>query len=243
MLEPAGDRVGRVGQDDRVRLTVLLAAATRLAPDHRRALHGGLAAAPLLVVAVAACSTHTTVTRQVTVPPIALPAGALQALVVQPAEAPVGAVPLLQASGPATGVKIASFAADPTTAQRELAARGFAAAYVVEYADTTAATSLEVTVIQFAAASGASAQLAADLAAVVPAGGSAPPVGTVGDASGAVVQPLPGGKGGQLATVRFRVGRLDYLVAATGPGTVDPTSVATIARTLALRAAASPLSH
>lgn len=167
----------------------------------------------------------------------------LRDLVVQPAEAPVGAVPLLQGSGPATVGKIGSFAADPATAQQQLSARGFAAAYVVEYADTTAATSLEVTVIQFAAATGATAQLTADLAGRPPVGGTVPAVGTIGDASGALIQPLPGGRGGQLATVRFRVGRLDYLVAATGPGAVAPTSVATIARTLAERAAASPLSH
>jgi hypothetical protein len=202
-----------------------------------------LPAAALVAVPLGGCATTVTTVHQVAVPQIALPAGALAGLVLQPDQAPTGSVPLLRASGPASIAKIASFSADPTAAASALSTRGFTAGYVVEYADTTAGTSLEVTVVQFTTAAGAGAQLAADLSAPLPAGASRPALAPIGAASGAESQPLPGGTGGaELVTVRFRVGRLDYLVAATGPGSVDPASVGTVAATIAGRAAASPLS-
>lgn len=198
----------------------------------------------LVLAALAGCATHTTTTVRVPVAAEPLPAGALSSLVVQPAEAPAGSTVLLRATGPADAAKIASFSSSPAAAQASLARNGFDDAYVAEYADLTARTSLVVTVVRFATAGGATAQVAADLAAPVPAGSSRQPLAAVGAVSGEVVSPQPGGAAGaQLVTVRVGVGRLAYLVAATGPHAVDPASVAGIARTLAARAAASPLSR
>ncbi len=199
--------------------------------------------AVLLAVALTGCATHTTTTRQVVVSTSPLPPGTLSSLVLQPNEAPDGSSTLAKETGPATLATIASFSSNPSAARAALTAHGFSDAYVAEYADLDAETSLVVSVVRFTAVSGADAQIVADLASVPPAGSTRPTLATIGARSGELVSPAPGAGGNaQLVTVRFRVGRLDYLVAATGPHAVDPASVATIARTLAMRAAASPLS-
>jgi hypothetical protein len=165
----------------------------------------------------------------------ALPPGALRALVPQPEEVPSDLVPLLRQCGPTTLARYASFSTDPAVSARQLAAAGFQAGYVAEYADTAAGRTLVVTVARLGSPTQAAAVLADQAAAqrTVRAAVAQPPP-AVGSSPSLFRGPLPGG-GGQLVTLRFRVGSDLFLVAVGARQRVSPAAVAAIGSVLARR--------
>jgi hypothetical protein len=163
---------------------------------------------------------------------IALPAGDLRELVPSPAEAPAGLVPLLQASGPRDAAAVAGFSPDPAAAAGDLAARGFASAYVAQYAAPADPRSLTTVVVRFADAAGATADLEADL---TDGAGEVVPAPTVGEQSQVRRVALPGDDALDLVTVRFRVGPTTWVLAWRAPAPADPAVPLTLAQVLAAR--------
>lgn len=143
-------------------------------------------------------------------PGVELPADPLRALVPTPAEVPAGMVPLLTGSGPRALQAVADYSADPAAAARSLTEHGFRSAYVAQYADPAGARVLSVVVVRFASPQGAEDDLEGDLAS---SSGEVVDGGTVGEASQARRQPLPGGGPGELVTLRFRQGATTWLLA------------------------------
>ncbi|MFN2626819.1 MAG: hypothetical protein ABR520_12140 [Mycobacteriales bacterium] len=171
-----------------------------------------------------------------TAPPVAtLPAGVLAGLVLQPREVPLGLVPILRATGPAEIGRIAGFSKDISAATKALRAHGFAAAYVVQYADPDSGRVISNVAVRFATAAGAAADLTADLGAA--AASSTPvPMPVVGDQSGAVRQAYTAaGPHGELVTLRFRVGAVTYLVALGGREAVSVDELRALGQTLVAR--------
>jgi hypothetical protein len=166
------------------------------------------------------------------VPDIALPADPLRELVPRTADLPAGLVAILAGSGPRDAPAIAAYSADPKAAGTLLGQHGFRSAYVAQYADPATGRVLSVVVSRFGTASGASADLAADLAAST---GEVLDLGPVGEKSQVRRQPLPGGKG-QLVTVRFSKGATTWLVAYGANPTADPKVAVDLASVLASRA-------
>lgn len=117
-------------------------------------------------------------------------------------------VPLLTGSGRRDAAAIAGFSSDAKAAAALLAAHGFASAYVAQYADPTSPQVLSVVVVRFATEQGATADLNGDLAG---SSGELVQAVAVGAASQLRRQPLPGG--GELLTLRFRVGATTWLLA------------------------------
>jgi hypothetical protein len=165
------------------------------------------------------------------VPDIALPADPLRDLVPRTADLPPGMVAILAGSGPRDAHTIAGYSADPKSAGTLLTQHGFRSAYVAQYADPATGRVLSVVVSRFTSASGATADLDADLAAST---GEQISAGTIGEKSDVRRQPLPGGKG-QLVTVRFRKGATTWLVAYGASPTADPKVATDLATTLASR--------
>ena len=194
----------------------------------------------LLLVLLAGCggsparppSTTTPSPSAVAVPDIVLPADPLRDLVPRTADLPPGMVAILAGSGPRDAAAIAAYSADPKAAGALLRTHGFRSAYVAQYADPATGRSLSVVVSRFGTASGAAADLGADLAG---SSGERITAETVGDRSDVRRQPLPGGKG-QLVTVRFGKGATTWLVAYGASPTADPTVAVDLARVLAGRA-------
>ncbi|GAC1443973.1 MAG: hypothetical protein NVSMB55_19100 [Mycobacteriales bacterium] len=198
----------------------------------------------LLVAAVAGCggsstpaagpspSASVTPAAAVTIPDIALPADPLRDLVPRTADLPPGLVPILAGSGPRDAHAIAAYSADPKAAGTLLRTHGFRSAYVAQYADPATGHLLSVVVSRFSTAGGATADLAADLAAST---GEQVSSATVGELSQVRRQPLPGGKG-QLVTVRFGKGATTWLLAYGATPTADPKVATDLAATLASRA-------
>ena len=172
-------------------------------------------------------------------PAIALPAGPLRGLVPASADLPAGMVPIRAGPGPRARRAVAGYSADPTAAQKQLAAHGFRTAYVGQYADPATGRVLSVVVSRFATAAGAAADLAGDLAAST---GEKVPAPVVGEQSEVRRQPLPQPSGtgsaapGQLVTVRFRQGDTTWLVAFGANPTADPQVALDVAKVLAARA-------
>lgn len=166
------------------------------------------------------------------VPDIALPADPLRDLVPTTADLPPGMVAILAGSGPRDAHAIAGYSADPKSAGTLLTQHGFRSAYVGQYADPATGRVLSVVVSRFSTSSGATADLAADLAAST---GEEIKADQVGEKSDVRRQPLPGGKG-QLVTVRFRKGATTWLVAYGAGPTADPDVAVQLAKTLAGRA-------
>jgi hypothetical protein len=166
------------------------------------------------------------------VPDIALPADPLRDLVPRTADLPPGLVAILAGSGPRDAHTIAGYSADPKSAGTLLTQHGFRSAYVAQYADPATGRVLSVVVSRFASASGAAADLDADLKAST---GEQIKADVVGEKSDVRRQPLPGGKG-QLVTVRFRKGAMTWLVAYGASPTADPKVAVDLATTLAGRA-------
>ncbi len=168
------------------------------------------------------------------VPGVTLPPGALSLYVPSPEEVPAGLVPLLMATGPRDAHAIAAFSADAGKAGKTLKAHHFTGAYAAQYADPADGRVLSVVVSQFATPKDAQADYASDTSAT---GGTAlPAAGRVGAASEVRTQALPGQSKGQLVTVRFRVGRLTWLVAYGAAPTADPQVAMALSRLLAGRA-------
>lgn len=196
----------------------------------------------LLLLFLAACGgssspsaspTHSpTAMSPVPAPDIVLPADPLRDLVPRTSDLPPGLVAVLAGSGPRDAHAIAAYSADPKSAGALLDKHGFRSAYVAEYADPATGRVLSVVVSRFSTASGATADLAADLAAST---GEKVAAATVGEQSDVRRQPLPGGKG-QLVTVRFRKGATTWLVAYGAAPKADPAVAVTLATTLAGRA-------
>jgi hypothetical protein len=168
----------------------------------------------------------------VAAPDIALPADPLRDLVPRTADVPTGLVTILAGSGPRDAKAIAAYSADPRAAGTLLVQHGFRSAYVAQYADPATGRVLSVVVSRFSTASGAAADLAADLSAST---GERIGADRVGEHSEVRRQPLPGGKG-QLVTVRFSKGATTWLVAYGATPTADPTVAIELAKTLASRA-------
>jgi hypothetical protein len=197
---------------------------------------------PLAAAALAACGGSSTGAAAPTataetaspmpVPDIVLPADPLRDLVPRTADLPPGLVAVLAGSGPRDAHAIAAYSADPKSAGVLLTQHGFRSAYVAQYADPTTGRVLSVVVSRFSTASGASADLDADLVAST---GEKVPTPTVGEKSEVRRQPLPGGKG-QLVTVRFRKGATTWLVAYGAAPIADPAVAVKLATTLADRA-------
>jgi hypothetical protein len=166
------------------------------------------------------------------VPDIALPADPLRDLVPQAADLPPGMVAILAGSGPRDAHTIAGYSADPKSAGTLLTQHGFRSAYVAQYADPATGRVLSVVASRFATATGAAADLDADLKAST---GEQITAATIGEKSDVRRQPLPGGKG-QLVTVRFRKGATTWLVAYGANPTADPKVATDLATTLAARA-------
>ncbi len=171
-------------------------------------------------------------------PEISLPAGPLRELVPASRDLPAGMVPILAGTGPRDVKVVAGYSADPPAAQKQLAAHGFQAAYVAQYADPATGRVLSVVVTRFATPAGATADLAGDLAASAGTKVTAP---TVGDQSEVRRQPVPqAGKSSappsELVTVRFREGATTWLVAYSASPTADPAVPLAVAKALAGRA-------
>ncbi len=169
------------------------------------------------------------------VPGVSLPPDPLLPLVPEPAEVPAGMVPLLTGSGPRDAKAIAEFSADPAAAAKALAAHGFRSAYVAQYAHPSDGRVLSVVVARFGDAAGAKADLEGDLAG---SSGDLVETGTVGEASQARRQPLPGDDAGELVTLRFRQGSATWLLAYGAQPTADPQVAVELARALVERATA-----
>ncbi|MCW2680900.1 MAG: hypothetical protein JWM62_2301 [Frankiales bacterium] len=165
------------------------------------------------------------------IPGITLPPDPLQPLVPTPEEVPSGMVPLLSGSGSRDAAAIAEFSADPAAAATALAAHGFSSAYVAQYAHPSDGRVLSVVVARFRDAAGAKADLEGDLAG---SSGELVETATVGEASQARRQPLPGGAG-QLVTLRFRQGATTWLLAYGAPE-ADPQVAVELAQALVERA-------
>ena len=165
------------------------------------------------------------------VPGVTLPADALRPLVPSPAEVPPGLVPLLAATGPRDAKAIAGFSSDPAKAGAALKAHGFQRGYAAQYAHPSDGRVVSVVVTRFASASGAKADLDADLAGLPGRVVKVPPVG---DQAQARVQPLPGGKG-ELVTLRFRKGATTWLIAYGARATADPQVAVELARAVLAR--------
>lgn len=203
-----------------------------MAPRARRT-----AAAFALTVAVAAGCSEEPAARTAPVPSalpeIALPADALTPLVPAPAEVPTGMVALLAGSGKRDAAAVAAYSADAAAAARALTANRFQTAYVAQYADPNGPQVLSVVVAQFADAAGAKADLTGDLAATT---GEKLTTATVGEASEARRQKLPGAAEGELVTLRFRQGRNTWLLAYGNRPRADPQVAERLARLLVERA-------
>jgi hypothetical protein len=173
------------------------------------------------------------------VPGVSLPPDPLLPLVPAPDEVPPGMVPLLAGSGPRDAGAIAEFSADPAAAATALAAHGFRSAYVAQYAHPSDGRVLSVVVVRFADAAGAKADLEGDLAG---SSGQVVQTDTVGEASQARRQPLPGsGEGaeaGELVTLRFRQGATTWLLAYGATPTADPQVAVELGRALVERTTA-----
>jgi hypothetical protein len=165
------------------------------------------------------------------IPGITLPPDPLQPLVPTPEEVPSGMVPLLSGSGSRDAAAIAEFSADPAAAATALAAHGFSSAYVAQYAHPSDGRVLSVVVARFRDAAGAKADLEGDLAG---SSGELVETATVGEASQARRQPLPGGAG-ELVTLRFRQGATTWLLAYGAPE-ADPQVAVELAQALVERA-------
>lgn len=150
---------------------------------------------------------------------VSLPPDPLQPLVPAPDEVPSGMVPLLAGSGSRDIEAIAGFSGDPAAAAKALRDHGFQSAYVVQYAHPDDGRVLSVVVVRFADAAGAKADLEGDLAA---SSGDVVQVPTIGEASQARRQPLPGDPPGELITLRFRQGATTWLLAYGARPTADP---------------------
>ena len=164
------------------------------------------------------------------VPGITLPADPLLSLVPALDEVPAGMVPLLTGSGRRDAAAIAGFSSDATAAAAALAAHGFASAYVAQYADPASAQVLSVVVVRFATEQGASADLNGDVAG---SSGELVEAATVGVASQLRRQGLPGG--GELLTLRFRVGATTWLLAYGNRPTADSALALRLGQLLADR--------
>jgi hypothetical protein len=179
----------------------------------------------------APASSGSSVEASTAVPDIALPADPLRDLVPRTADLPPGLVAILAGSGPRDAHTIAGYSADPKSAGTLLTQHGFRSAYVAQYADLATGRVLSVVVSRFSTASGAAADLDADLKAST---GEQITAGVIGEKSDVRRQPLPGGKG-QLVTVRFRKGATTWLVAYGASPTADPKVATDLAATLASR--------
>jgi hypothetical protein len=168
-------------------------------------------------------------------PGVTLPPDPLRDLVPTPEEVPAGMVPLLAGSGPRNLQAVADFSADPAAAAASLTEHGFTSAYVAQYAHPTDGRVLSVVVSRFGDAAGAEADLAGDLASST---GDEVAVPTVGAASQARRQPLPGNDEGQLLTLRFRAGATTWLLAYGAVPEADPDVAVELARALVERAPA-----
>ncbi len=168
-------------------------------------------------------------------PGVTLPPDPLRPLVPTPEEVPPGMVPLLTGSGARDLQAVAEFSADPAAAATALQAHGFRSAYVAQYAHPSDGRVLSVVVARFADAAGAEADLAGDLAG---SSGDVVELPTVGEASQARRQPLPGEGGGELVTLRFRAGPTTWLLAYGARPTADPAVAADLARELVERSTA-----
>lgn len=168
------------------------------------------------------------------VPDIVLPPGPLQDLVPETADLPPGMVAILSGSGPRDVKAIAAYSADAKKAQVLLVQNGFRNAYVGQYADPATGRVLSVVVSRFSTSSGATADLAGDLAAST---GKLVTAAVVGEQSQVRRQPLPSAKPpGELVTVRFRKGATTWLVAYGASPKADPTVAIALAQTLVGRA-------
>lgn len=166
-------------------------------------------------------------------PGVTLPPDPLRPLVPAPEEVPGGMVPLLSGSGARDAKALAEFSADPAAAGKALAAHGFTRAYVAQYADPADGRVLSVVVARFSDAAGARADLEGDLAG---SSGELVTTATVGQASQARRQPLPGEVAGELVTLRFRQGATTWLLAYGARPTADPQVAVELARMLVQRA-------
>ncbi|MDT7570535.1 MAG: hypothetical protein QOE05_709 [Actinomycetota bacterium] len=176
-------------------------------------------------------SPGSSVAASTAVPDIVLPADPLRDLVPRTADLPPGLVAILAGSGPRDAHTIAGYSADPKSAGTLLTQHGFRSAYVAQYADPATGRVLSVVVSRFSTASGATADLDADLKAST---GEQIQTAVIGEKSDVRRQPLPGGKG-QLVTVRFRKGATTWLVAYGAGPTADPKVATDLATTLAGR--------
>jgi hypothetical protein len=182
--------------------------------------------------APAAGPAPSTSASSVAAPDIVLPADPLRDLVPRTTDLPVGLVTILAGSGPRDAHTIAGYSADPKSAGTLLTQHGFQSAYVAQYADPATGRVLSVVVSRFSTASGATADLDADLKAST---GEQVKADQVGEKSDVRRQPLPGGAG-QLITVRFRKGATTWLVAYGARPAADPDVAVELAKALADRA-------
>jgi hypothetical protein len=172
------------------------------------------------------------------VPGVTLPPDALLALVPTPAEVPAGMVPVLSGSGPRDLATVAGYSgtgATATAAADKLTSHGFVSAYVAQFDNPGTQQVLSVVVSSFAAATGATADFADDLAG---AQGTKVDAEMLGEASSVTIQNAPGTVPSQLVLVRFRRDTHVWLLAYKAP-TADPKIATGLAKALLARTATS----
>jgi hypothetical protein len=173
------------------------------------------------------------------VPGVTLPPDALVDLVPRPDEVPAGMVPVLAGSGPKDLTTVASYSGTGATATAAAAAKltqhGFSRAYVAQYANPSTGQVLSIVASSFATAAGATADFADDQSGAQ--GKPVPGAPTLGEASSATVQDLPG-TAAQLVLVRFRRGTTTWSLAYKAGPTADPQLAIDLATVLLKRTAA-----
>ncbi len=201
----------------------------------------GIAALVLAPVLLASCSggatpsTDPQVAASAPVPGLTLPPDALAELVPAPDEVPAGMVPLPTGSGPRDIGVVAGYSGSGPAAEAAkvtLTEHGFVRAYVGQYGNQATAQVLSVVVSEFATASGATADLADDLAGEQ---GKTVPSPTIGEQSAVTIQDVPGSPASQLVLVRFRRGVNTWSLAYKATPTAEPSVAIGLANALLTR--------
>lgn len=167
-------------------------------------------------------------------PGVTLPPDALVGMVLSPDQVPAGMVLAVKGSGPRSLDVVAGYsgAAATAAAAAKLRTHGFTSAYVAQYVNPGNGQVLSVLASSFATASGAAADFADDVKA--PAG-TRLTVATLGEASAATTQDVPGKVVRQLVLLRFRRGTTTWSLAYQAPKPADPAVAVDLAKALLAR--------
>jgi len=141
---------------------------------------------------------------------------------------------LVEGAGPVDVVAVAAVSADPDAAEKALQAEGLTGGYVAEYDEQQTGAFVAVSVLRFAAETGARAHFArgvsesaADADAII--------MPAVGDESAAFTETVPEGDVAEIVSVRFRVRDVVWLIETGGQQRVDTMFAQQIASRLVRR--------